>query len=111
MEAIYYRLVHEKKGHHYFKVLSNQEDVIKITFGNQPKRGGVDPSGITLLKYCTFISSYGWNLSRRSDHHELYMSKMQVITKKEYDLAFRIITKKLRDYGENKDRTTVTEAR
>lgn len=93
MSTSYYRMVSKYKGHHYFKVVDNQENVVKVTFGAQPKAGRPFCPGITLIKYTTFISSYGWKMEDPT-----YNRDITKITKKEYDQAFGICLKKLMLY-------------
>lgn len=88
----YYRMVDQYKGHHYFKVNPiTMERVVKITVGTQPKAGRPYCFGITLLKYVTFTSSYGW---RKDDPN--YNTNIQKISKKEYEDAFDLVVKRLR---------------
>lgn len=90
----YYRMIDPYKGHHYFKVNPiKMSDVVKITVGTQPKAGRPYCFGITLLKYVTWTSSYGW---RKDDPH--YNTNIKKISKEEYESAFNLVTKKLQNH-------------
>lgn len=90
MRKKYYRLINDYKGHHYFKVGEPDEPVLKITFGTQPKAGRPWCPGITLIKYITFVSSYGWNLDGKVKGGGYGLRR---ITKKEFDQAYQTLLK------------------
>ncbi len=91
----YYRMVDKYKGHHYFKVNPiKMSEVVKITVGTQPKAGRPYCFGITFIKYLTFVSSYGW---RKDDPR--WNPNILRISKKEYDSAFDLVVKRLKNHN------------
>jgi len=83
----YYKLIHPNKGHHYFRVKSTDDDVLKVTFGVQPKKGRPWCPGITLIRYTTFIASYGWNLSGKFPRGY----QAEEITEEEFEAAYKTL--------------------
>lgn len=92
MKQGYYRLVHQYKGHHYFKVEKVNEPILKITFGVQPKKGRPWCPGITNISYNTFISSYAWQYTDSNTKPSFGLKK---ISKQEFDTATKIMLKAL----------------
>lgn len=74
-------------GKRYFKVYGENLDVVQVISSTQSKKGRPYQKGITLIKYTTFIGSWGWKMSSSRF--------MKRIKKKEYDLQFNKVLKKL----------------
>jgi hypothetical protein len=82
----YYFYSNKHQGQRYFKV-DPFKDVIQVVVHTQPKKGRPFMKGITLMKYLTFLQSWGWKMEE-----SIYLKE---ITKKEYEKAFAKILKKL----------------
>lgn len=95
MKYVYYRFKCDHRGLHYFRVKKIKGEptplVVKITIGTQPKKGRPFCVGITLIKYITFISSYGWKMES-----EEWNNSIKEITEAEYNKAFELLMKKLK---------------
>lgn len=92
----YYRIVHEYKGQHYFKVTEGSSYVVKITYGTQPKKGRPFCPGITLINAKTFWNNYAWQVKPRNQVIKSDQSYCKEIEKKEYTDAYNCIIKKLK---------------
>ncbi len=83
----YYFYSNLNQGRRYFKV-QPFKDVVQIVVHVQPKKGRPYQKGITLMRYTTFLSSWGWKLNESKN--------LKQITEKEYELIFDKILKRLR---------------
>lgn len=92
--AKYFRLINRYKGHHYFEERGENKLVTKITFGVSKKKGRAFCPGVTLIKYDTYLSAYKWYIDSINEDRSPVFTE---ITKEEYDKAFDLIQKRLRN--------------
>lgn len=83
----YYLYKSEWRGERYFKV-APWKDVVQIVVYTQPKKGRPYQKGITLMKYISFIGSWGWKLKESKNIKE--------VSKAEFEKMFEKILKRLR---------------
>lgn len=83
----YYEFSNPNIGKRYFKVNGENIDVVQVIAHTQSKKGRPYQKGITLIKYTTFIGSWGWKMSSSRF--------MKQISKSEYEKQFNKTLKKL----------------
>ncbi len=87
MKAKYYRHYNEYQGERFFKVVKGK-DVLQIVASTAIKRGRPYMAGINMMKYISFIGSWGWKMQESRCLTE--------ISKKEFEKKFLKIINKLK---------------
>jgi hypothetical protein len=87
MKTKYYRFYSQDKGERFFKV-THYKDVVQIITKNQSKKGRPYATGITFIKYITFVATYGFKFWRDPN-------KLKAITKGEFEIQFTKMVNKL----------------
>ena len=85
-EIKYYRYFNINQGERFFKVRP-KKNVIQVIVSVQLKKGRAYTQGISIMKYSTFIGSYGWKMKESRNITE--------ISREEFYKKFNKILKKL----------------